>query len=126
MNLTKSKIDGFRYAGRKVENQLGEARWTRDVRWDGKVPGLGLRITPNNRKAFVLSYRVNGSKRLMTLGAYGTLTLDQARQKAIREKAKVIEGQDPLEARQEARQAPTMADLEQDYLDRHALKHKRM
>ncbi|MGB7934104.1 MAG: hypothetical protein WCH04_18125, partial [Gammaproteobacteria bacterium] len=68
MNLTKSKIDGFRYAGRKVENQRGETRWTRDVRWDTKVPGLGVRITPNNRKTFVLSYRAGGGKRLMTLG----------------------------------------------------------
>jgi integrase len=125
MNLTKSKIDAFRYTGRKVENQKGEARWTRDVRWDAKVPGLGVRVTPNNRKTFVLSYRVNGSKRLMTLGGYGTLTLDQARQRAIREKAKVIDGQDPLHARQEAREAPTMADLEQDYLERHAMQHKR-
>jgi hypothetical protein len=125
MNLTKSKIDGFRYAGQKVENKQGDIRWTRDVRWDAKVPGLGVRITPNNRKAFVLSYRINGSKRLMTLGAYGTLTLEQARQKAIREKAKVIDGQDPLHARQEARDAPTMADLAQDYLARHATQHKR-
>jgi len=125
MNLTKSKIDGFRYAGRQVENQRGEVRWTRDVRWDAKVPGLGVRITPNNRKTFVLSYRAGGGKRLMTLGGYGTLTLDQARQRAIREKAKVLDGQDPLYARREAREAPTMADLEQDYLERHALKHKR-
>jgi hypothetical protein len=65
------------------------------------VPGLGVRITPNDRKTFVLSYRVSGTKKLMALGDYGTLTLDQARQRAIREKAKVIDGQDPLETRQD-------------------------
>ena len=125
MNLTKLKIDGYRYAGRTVVNDKGSIRWTRDVRWDGKVPGLGVRVTPNNRKTFVLSYRVHGSKRLMTLGDYGTLTLEQARQRAAREKTKVLDGQDPLEARQEAREAPTMVDLAGDYLDRHAHQHKR-
>ena len=125
MNLTKLKIDGFRYEGRRFENARGETRWSRDVRWDDKVSGLGVRITPNGRKVFVLSYRVNGKKRLMTLGAYGTLTLDQARRRSIREKAKVLDHHDPLEARQEAREAPTMADLAQDYLNRHAVPHKR-
>lgn len=125
MNLTKSKVDAFEYAGRKIENENGAVWWTRDVRWDAKVPGLGVRITPNNRKTFVLSYRAGGGKHLMTLGDYGTLTLDQARRRAIREKAKVLDGQDPLHARREAREVPTMADLEHDYLERHALKHKR-
>ena len=125
MNLTKSKIDAFRYEGRKIKNKNGETRWTRNVRWDDKVPGFGLRITPNGRKSFVLSYRVNGSKHLITLGDYGTLTLEQARDKAILAKGKVLDGQDPLEARQDARDAPTMADLERDYLERHAEKHKR-
>ncbi len=125
MNLTKSKIDAFRYEGRRIENKKGQTRWTRDVRWDDKVPGFGLRITPSNRKSFVLSYRVHGTKRLMTLGGYGTLTLDQARDKAILAKGKVLDGQDPLEARRDARDAPTMVDLERDYLERHAEKHKR-
>ncbi len=125
MNLTKSKIDAFRYEGRRIENKKGQTRWTRDVRWDDKVPGFGLRITPSNRKSFVLSYRINGTKRLMTLGGYGTLTLDQARDKAILAKAKVLDDKDPLEVRRDARDAPTMADLERDYLERHAYKHKR-
>ncbi len=125
MNLTKLKIDAFRYEGRRIVTKQGKVRWTRDVRWDDKVPGFGLRITPNGRKSFVLSYRINGTKRLMTLGDYGTLTLEQARDKAILAKGKVLDGQDPLEARQDTRDAPTMADLEQDYLERHAEKHKR-
>ncbi len=125
MNLTKSKIDAFRYEGRRIENKKGQTRWTRDVRCDDKVPGFGLRITPSNRKSFVLSYRINGTKRLMTLGDYGTLTLEQARDKAILAKGKVLDGQDPLEVRRDAREAPTMVDLERDYLERHAEKHKR-
>ncbi len=31
MNLTKAKIDPFRYEGRRIENKKGQTRWTRDV-----------------------------------------------------------------------------------------------
>lgn len=116
MRLTKSQIDGFSYAGN------GKSR---DVRWDEKVPGLGVRIYPSGRKAFVLSYRVHGAKRLLTLGDYGTLTLETARKKAQQERAKVLEGQDPLQERRQTRAAPTVADLAKDYLERHARLHKR-
>ena len=81
---------------------------------------------PNDSKSFVLSCRAIGRKRLMTLGAYGILTLDQARKRTGREKAKVLDQHDPLEVRQESREAPAMADLAQAYLDRHALPHKRL
>ena len=59
--LTKRAIDGFKHAG----------GW--DVRWDTDVPGFGVRIYPTGKKAFVLSYRVQGRKRLMVLGT-GTTT----------------------------------------------------
>jgi integrase len=116
MRLTKSQIDGFSYGGD------GKSR---DVRWDEKVPGLGVRIYPSGRKAFVLSYRAHGAKRLLTLGDYGTLTLETARKKAQQERAKVLEGQDPLQERRQTRAAPTVADLAKDYLERHARPHKR-
>ena len=56
MKLTTSKIKDFTYRG----------GW--DVRWDDAVPGLGVRIYPSGKKAFVLSYRAKGRKRLMVLG----------------------------------------------------------
>ncbi len=61
----------------------------------------------------------------MTLGAYGPLTLDQARKKAIKERAKAIEGRDPL-AERRARKAEenvlhlgntTVAELAVRYLE---------
>ena len=115
MRLTKSKIDALKYAGKDG---------SRDVRWDDAMPGFGLRINPSGRKTFVLSYRVHGRKRLMTLGDYGTLTLEQARKKAMREKARILEGGDPLDLRHKNRQAQTIADLCDAYLTRHAVRKK--
>jgi integrase len=76
MGLTKRIIDAAKYRG--ADN-------SRDVRWDDDPVGLGLRIFPSGRKAFVLSYRnASGVKRLATLGDFGVLTLDLARAKAKR------------------------------------------
>jgi len=73
------------------------------VLWDDALPGFGLRITERGSKSFVLSYRAGGRKRFLTLGLYGVLTLDQARNKALKELASVLEGADPVEQRREER-----------------------
>lgn len=80
MSLTKRVIDAAKYSGK------GNARC---VLWDDDPRGLGLRIFPSGHKSFLLSYRVSGRKRLMALGDYGVLTLDDARKRAKRELADV-------------------------------------
>ena len=116
MKLTKRAIDSFIYQGNATH---------RDVRWDAALPGFGVRIYPNGRKAFVLSYRALGRKRLMTLGTYGILTLDQARDQARLQLASVIDGSDPLDKRKQAAQGKTIKDLGVAYLERHAKTHKK-
>lgn len=88
MHLTKKQIDKAKYKG--TDN-------ARCVLWDDDPRGLGLRIFPSGRKSWVLSYRVAGRKRMMSLGDYGVLTLDQARSRAKVELA-ALENQnvDPL------------------------------
>ena len=66
--LTKSIVDRLVY--RKERNE-------RCVIWDTLLPGFGVRVYPSGHKAFILSYRVRGRKRLLTLGMYGALTLDR-------------------------------------------------
>jgi len=112
MKLTKRTIDAATYDG------SGNARF---VLWDDEIPGFGCRIYPTGKKAFVLSYRTQGRKRMMTIGSYGALTLDQARKAARAQLAKVeTEEADPLEERRKAAQGETVRDLCIAYLDRHA------
>lgn len=86
--LTKRQLESASYSG------TGNARC---VLWDDDPRGLGLRIFPSGRKAFVLSYRTVGRKRLMNLGDYGVLTLDIARRRAKAELASIEnENRDPL------------------------------
>ena len=111
MKLTKRAIDAAAYEGD------GKAR---HVLWDDEVPGFGCRLYPSGKRSFVLSYRVNNRKRMMTIGAYGALTLDQARKAARAELAKVeTSGADPLEERQKATRGETVADLCAAYMERH-------
>lgn len=116
MKLTKRLIDTLTYEG--------DGR-SRMVVWDDALPGFGVRVYPTDRKAFVLSYRTNGRKRLLTLGAYGPLTLDQARRLAKARTVDVITGGDPLEVRKKAAHGETVGDLAKAYMERHAKPHKR-
>jgi integrase len=109
--LTKTVIDRYTYQGEGNE---------RCVLWDTALPGFGVRVYPSGKKAFVLFYRVHGRQRFLTLGAYGPLTLDQARDLARRRIGEVIGGEDPLEKRKKAATGETVRALCETYLERHA------
>ncbi len=113
MKLTSKAIKSFRYAG----------GW--DVRWDDVVTGLGLRIYSSGKKSFVVSYRAGGRKRLMVLGPFGVLTVEQARGLARKHLVAVREGEDPLDQRRLEARGKTFGDLADAYIQRHAKVHKK-
>ena len=80
---------------------------------DGKVKGLGLRITPNGAKSYILNYRVAGRSRRATLArADGGVSLSEVRKRAADELMRIRAGEtDPLERERDAREAPTVNDL---------------
>ena len=81
------------------------------VIWDATVKGLGVRVFPSGAKAFVLSYRVDGRKKLATLARCSEVSLREARERAGRELAAIRDGEpDPLRRRDEAATAPTVND----------------
>ncbi len=116
MHITKRLIDSFVYEGKDG---------SRDVRWDDRLPGFGVRIYPSGAKSFVLSYRYQGRKRLMAIGRYGVLTLEMARDKARQALVDSIGGCDPLDQRAKRNHGETIADLAETYIERHAKVHKR-
>ncbi len=116
MKLTKKSIEGFVYEG--VAPQ-------RDVRWDDEIPGLGVRVYPSGKKAFILSYRVNNRKHLLTLGSFGILTLDQARKMARQEHVKILDNVNPLDKRRQLSKEQTVKALCEAYLSRYAKIHKK-
>jgi integrase len=93
-------------------------------RSDALVPGLRVRVSETGRLTFVLLTRFPGSRNptRRALGAYGELTLEQARKKAQRWLEMVGKGIDPAIAEEEERQARlrlqanTFAAVAEDYL----------
>lgn len=91
--------------------------------WDTEVKGFGVRLTPTTR-SYVVQARVKGRERRVTLGRHGVLTLQRARDKALRELSRMSEGIDPVVTKKrEQAHAVTLSEVVTAYLkDRRNLK----
>src|SRR5260370_15498825 len=85
-----------------------------------EIPGLGVRITANSVISFVLDYRINERKRRYTIGRYPELNAADAREEAIQLSGAVRTGEDPLAEKEHRREARTLEELFNDYMERHA------
>ena len=63
--------------------------------------GLYLHVTPNGSKLWRLAYRFEGKQKLLSFGAYPTVTLASARKKRDAAKAVLADGEDPSKKTQE-------------------------
>jgi integrase len=87
------------------------------VIWDGELRGFGLRVMPSGVKSFIADYRIGQRQQQQTIGRYGVLTIDQARDRARQILAAVAGGKDPVaEKRAEAVAGITVAELADIYL----------
>jgi len=93
--------------------------------WDDRLPGFGIRAYPSGRRAWVIQYRVGRATRRLLLGAVGELTPDAARKLARANLAAVLGGRDPSSERRSLREAQTVAELCDRYLELHAKPRKR-
>ena len=58
--------------------------------------GFGVRVYKNGTKTYVQSYRVSGRKRLLTVGAYPSLSREKAEDVAAAYRVQIAEGSDPV------------------------------
>lgn len=114
--LTKRLIDTLTYSAESGR---------RDVYWDSEMSGFGIRVYPSGKKSFILSYRQNGTKRLFTIGQYGNITLEQARDLARKKFGEVADGKDPLLTRQASKKKHdwTVNRAYKDFLKKYAKTH---
>ena len=114
--LTKRVVDAAQAEG---------SGWT----WlgDDEVPGFGALIYSSGRKTFALRYRTrSGRQRMMKLGRYGELTVQEARDMARKEKVRVLDGEDPrTEREREAAGIATVGDLMDRWIEEHAKPHRK-
>lgn len=132
-------------AGRVAAYQC-EAGKQQSIYWDGKIPGLGLRVTATGAKSYIFESRLHGKTVRLTIGDVRTWAIAQAQAEATRLKTLTDQGIDPREqeadkrAKAEAKKAEakrqklTLGDVWPLYLearrpkwsDRHYRDHKRL
>jgi len=114
IKLTKRAIDSLPPA----TNERGE------LYFDSELRGFALAAYPSGRKSFFVLYGPAARRRRMVLGAYGKLTPEEARVMAKKKLAEVLNGEDPLDARNEKRDVPTFKAWADEYYEKIKLRKK--
>ena len=100
----------------------------REYFWEGGT-GFGIRLEPTGTKTFVLWYRFNGKAEGITIGRYPKVSLATAHTTSSKIKEKIERGIDPrIDIKSEKRankEAYTVKDLVEEYLEKHAKLKKR-
>ena len=95
------------------------------IYWDEKQSGLGLRVTANGARSWIVQGYVNGKSRRFTLGLLDELDYKEAREEASSTRASMRKGVNPLEEKKKRQnvseaETVTLAEIKDDYV-----KHKR-
>ncbi|MBX6746858.1 MAG: integrase arm-type DNA-binding domain-containing protein [Acetobacteraceae bacterium] len=85
--------------------------------WDSELRGFGVRVQPSGVATYLVKYRnAEGRQRKLALGRVSTLTPEEARKLARERLTEVANGADPSAARHQLRNAMTVAELCDLYL----------
>ncbi|HEV2596245.1 MAG TPA: tyrosine-type recombinase/integrase [Sphingomicrobium sp.] len=86
--------------------------------YDEKVKGFGVRVTAGGSRSFVLNYRTRGGReRRFTIGQYPDWKTVAARNEATELKKRIDRGEDPLADIEADREAKTVDDLCDRFID---------
>jgi integrase len=91
------------------------------TKWDGETKGFGVRITAGGARSFFINYRVDGIERRHSIGRRPTWSAEAARDEAKELRRRIDQGGDPAAEKRERREAPTIQDLVDRYLEEHLL-----
>lgn len=85
--------------------------------WDDGLPGFGLRVFASGKRSYVIQYRAAGRSRRYTIGLHGIWTPEAARREAKDLLGRVARGGNPAEERHLDRQAMSVTELCERYLE---------
>jgi integrase len=106
----------IRLTNRFVEKlRPGEMWWDSDPR----ASGFGIRVYGGGGRSWFLDYRLSGRQRRYTIGPYPRWSADAAREEARQLRKEVDKGHDPAGEKRERREAPTVQDLIDRYIEDH-------
>lgn len=97
-NFTAERVANFNFKPSKA----GKSNQT--VYWDGKTPGLGLRVTPGGAKSYIFEARLHGKTLRLTIGDIRTWAIGKAQAEVTRLKTLTDQGIDPRQVEADKRQ----------------------
>ena len=95
------------------------------IHWDRDLKGFGVKVTPAGRKVFIVQHRPkghDGSARKYTIGAFGKVTVQQARERAqavLLESARGVDIGAKEREKRKKRASEKLADLVGEFIDKH-------
>lgn len=78
--------------------------------WDGKTPGLGLRVTASGAKSYIFQTELHGKTLRLTIGDQRAWSISEAQEEANRLKVKTDQGIDPRQEAAEEKAAKQAAE----------------
>jgi integrase len=94
--------------------------------WDDSQPGFGVRVPPSGRRSFIVQYRTaEGRQRRRVVGRFPVMTVEQARRAAREWLVSAQRGGDPAEGIDISRQAASLGELCDRYIEEHGELHKK-
>lgn len=85
--------------------------------WDDDLSGFGLRVFASGKRSYIIQYRAAGRSRRYAIGLHGVWTPETARKEARVQLGKVAHGENPAEERQLDRNAMTVKELAEQYIE---------
>ncbi|MCG8124714.1 MAG: Arm DNA-binding domain-containing protein, partial [Candidatus Thiodiazotropha taylori] len=113
VSLTPTRIERFKY-----QEDGPKAQYL----WDLVISGLGFEAVQSGRRSWVLSYRVLGKKKRITIGGFPEFDLDEAREVARRLLKGLRSGVDPAAARKLNEKEHSVQTLYDEYVQTHYFK----
>nr|WP_029927350.1 site-specific integrase [Ochrobactrum sp. UNC390CL2Tsu3S39] len=93
------------------------------ITYDTDVKGFGVRVTAAGARSFILNYRTrSGRERRYTIGSFPDWKASAARTEASELKMRIDRGEDPMAEVEADRNAKTVADLCNEFEQRHLTK----
>lgn len=89
------------------------------IYYDDQIKGFGVRVTAAGARAFILNYRIGRRERRLTIGSFPDWSLSSAAKAAKDLKQKIDAGADPLAEREQQRDAVTVDQLCDIFIEEH-------
>ena len=87
--------------------------------FDTDIIGLAAKVQCSGMRSFTLDYRYAGRQRRMSIGRWPEWSVTAARERAKELRRMIDEGEDPLAAKEDLREAPRITDMINRYIREH-------